>query len=251
MQGKSWRRAGLAGVLAVTGMACAGTQRQETANPTAQAVQAQQKQSQEALNRAHDAQKKASDQEKKATEAQQDVQKAQQALIDAQRKSRSEQAKAQQLQREANDLTAQATQTARQAQQQATQSLSQQGRQVQQGQLTTAGQVVAASGDQLVIQPQNGSQPMTFRVTDRTNVTVEGQQGTLADLQQGDDARVSYQTSGTTQPEALSVDVASAPGRTPQQAGPQGAAPEGAGPQGGASPSSPYGAPGSSGGAGR
>jgi hypothetical protein len=226
MNGTLRRMVGYLGAVALTAIGCATSQREQSANPTAQAVQSQQRQSQEALNRANEAQKRASEQQKKATRAQEDVQRAQQALIQAQQNARREQAKAEQLQHEAQAISSQAAQQAAQSQREAAQSQTQLGRQVEQGQITMAGEVVAASGDQLVLQPRSGEQPMTFRVTNQTNVRIDGQQASLAELQQGEDARVSYQASGSTQPEALSIDVTKtgaappAPGAAPSQSAP-------------------------------
>jgi hypothetical protein len=202
-------RRGLAwgGALALTAMGCASQQQQQPANPVAQQVESQQKISQEALNRANEAQKRASDQGRKAALALEDVQKKQQAFIQSQQTARREQAKAEQLQREARQLTAQSSQQAAQSQQQAMQSLQQQTRAVQQGQLTTLGQLVAVDAQQVVLQPQNGDQPLTFKLTGRTNVRVDGRKAPVSEVQQGYDALVSYEVSGSTQPEALAIDV--------------------------------------------
>ncbi len=195
------------GVLAASTTACSMVgKEQKTDNPTANQVQESQNQSQQALKQAHDAQQKAADQEKKAAEAQANVQKLQQQLTQAQATARQEQAKAQQMQQQANQETRQATQQAQSAQQSAVQGLAQANRQVSRGQMATRGTVEQASNDQVVLKPQAGGNPMTFRVTDQTQVRIDGRQASATDIQQGQDALVSYEA-GTLQPQALAIQV--------------------------------------------
>ncbi|HMA18511.1 MAG TPA: hypothetical protein VKS03_08740 [Thermoanaerobaculia bacterium] len=214
------------GVLAIAASGCASMRgREQAPNPTAQRVQSQQQQSEQALKQASEAQKRASDQERRAAQAQDDVRKAQQALIQAQQKARQEQARAEQMQQEANRLTQQAAQQASQSQQQATRSLSQQGREVRRGRLTASGEVIAVSGTQLVLQPQASDKPMTFQVTGQTAVRIDGKQASATDIQQGEDVRVSYEATGSTQPEALSIDVSKGGAGRPQRSESDGSPP--------------------------
>ncbi len=202
---REWSVAGGA-LLFTLGAGCAGMgERSGSTNPTTQRVESSQQQSQLALNRANDAQKKASDQARRVADAQNDVQKAQQQLTQSQQRLRDEQEKAVQLQREAQQATREAARQAGQAQEEALQGLHEQGQQIAQGQQVIQGQVTAAAGDQLSVRPQGGHS-MTFQVTDRTHITVDGRSATLEDIRQGQDARVGYELSGTT-PTALSVAI--------------------------------------------
>ncbi len=199
----TWYALPLAGIVA-TG--CASMKSSgESGNPTAQQVQTSQQQSTQALNQANEVQKKASDQEHKAAQARADVQQKQQELAQAQQKAKDEQTKAEQLQREANRETRQATQQAQQSQQQAQQALATSNQQVQRGELTTTGVVQQVNQDQLTVQPSSG-QPMTFRITDRTQVRIDGQQSSASDIKQGEHAFVAYQVAGM-HPNAVSIQV--------------------------------------------
>lgn len=204
---KKWGALSCAGLVAVGGIGCAGMRgRKASTDPGARQVQASQEQSERAIEQARDAQKKASDQAKRAADAQQDVQEAQQRLAQAQEKARQEQEKARQAQLDANKATERASAEAQEAQQQASRALAQQSQQTARGEQALSGQVLRASDDQLVVRPQGGGDTMTFRVTEQTRIEISGRQASASDLQQGEDARVSYEVSGT-QPTALSVQV--------------------------------------------
>ncbi|BDG01260.1 hypothetical protein [Anaeromyxobacter oryzae] len=198
-----------AGLLAMAGTGCASMrgEKSEASNPTANRVQAQQETSQKALESANDAQKKAADQEQKAAQAQAQVQKDQQQLTQDQQKAEQQQAKAQQTQQQANQLTQQSSQQAQQAQQQASQTLAEQGQQVRRGELTVAGQVTRASSNQLAVRSRSGDD-MSFRITNQTQILLDGQPASAADIQQGADARVAYEAGGTV-PTATHVQVMS------------------------------------------
>jgi hypothetical protein len=205
-----------AGLLAL-GAACASTHGAGE-NPTAQQAQLNQEQSQQALNRATEAQKKATEQEKRAAQAQSDVQRLQQQLTEAKQREQQEAAKAQQLQREAAIATQQASQQASQSQQQALQALGDQQQQPARGEHVASGLVSNLSSDQVAVTPQGGGEPMTFQVTGRTRIEINGQQASLQDIKQGQDARVAYQYSGTT-PTATVIQVTTTPGVSPAQGG--------------------------------
>ena len=198
---KTWYVVPCAGLLAAAG--CAGSRGASSQNPTANAVEANQRQSQEALKQAHDAQAKATDQQEQVAAAQQDVQKDQQKLQQDQQKLKQEQQKEQQLQQQANQQTQQSAEQAQQGQAAATTALSRQGQQIANEQATFAGQVTRASGSQLSVKPPSG-EPMTFRITNETKVLVDGRQGSLDRVLPGEDARVSYELGGPT-PHATSV----------------------------------------------
>lgn len=221
-------------LLAMSGCASMGSNKNATDNPTAQQVQTAQDQSAESLKQAHEAQQAAADQERKAADAQKDVQKAQQQLAQAQQKARTEQQKAQQLQQHAQQVTAQATQNARQSQTQAAQGLAQANRDVANNEQRTSGIIQQVSGDSLVLQPRGESQNLTLRLTDRTDLRIDGQPSSPSALKQGQDAVVAYRVSGT-QPIATVVQVVT--GRPAEQQG-TGTASGGTSDNGQAAPSS-------------
>lgn len=205
------KRYALAGAgLVALGAACASTQR-TVQNPTSEQAQLNQRQSEQALDRARDAQKRASDQEKRATQAQAEVERLQQELTAAQQREQEEAAKAEQLQREAAIATRVAAQQAARSQQQAVQALGQQQQQADRGEQVVSGLVSNLSRDQIAVQPRGESQPMTFQVTGQTRVEMNGQAASLQDIQPGQDARVAYQLSGTT-PTATTIQIVTAPG---------------------------------------
>jgi hypothetical protein len=201
--GKAWWWAGLIGVAG----GCASMQGDRTpANPTTQQVRESQQQSQQALKQAQEAQQRATDQAKRAADAQGEVRDLQQQLVQAQQKAKDEQAKAQQLQQEANQATQRSAQDAQASQRQAAETLSQATRQVQRDEQTVSGMVTQASPGELVVRPRSGGDPMTFRLTEQTQVRIDGRQASATEIRQGADALVSYQVSGT-QPTASSVQV--------------------------------------------
>jgi hypothetical protein len=200
----------------VGGCSTAGRQSSAPSNPETRQVRASQEQSEKSLDEAKKAQQRASEQAKRAADAEQQVQKAQQQLADAQAKARTEQEKARQFQAEASQATRSAMEGAQQSQQQASRALSKQSQHLAAGEQLVSGQILQASGDQLVVSPDGGGAPMTFSVTGQTQVRISGQRASAEDIQQGEDARVSYVVSGT-RPEAVMVQVM----RTPVGAGQQ------------------------------
>jgi flagellar biosynthesis GTPase FlhF len=208
MSKQTWYALSSAGILALAATGCS-SMRSESRAPTAGAQQAQtsQQQSEQALKAAQAAQKAASDQEQRAAKAEADVQKAQKELTIAQQRARQEQEKAHQLQQQANLATQQASQQAQVSQQQAAAALAQESRRVQGGEQIVTGVVMQASPQQLVVQPQGGN-PVTMQVGLDTRVKIDGREASASDIQQGTDALVSYQMTGTPpQPNATSVSV--------------------------------------------
>jgi colicin import membrane protein len=205
-----------AGLLVIGGGGCAG--RQETAaSPTARHVESAQQQSQQALDRAAEAQKRASKQGERVAQAQREVQDAQRRLTAAQERLASEQEKAEQLQQQANEARAQATRDAQASQQEASRALTQQGDHVKRREQTFSGQVSQTAPDSIVVTPQVG-EPMRFKVTGSTQVQIDGRRASAGEIQQGGDARVAYQISGT-EPTATVVQVITGqPGRAAQPA---------------------------------
>ena len=200
-----------AGLLVIGGSGCAG--RQTTAeSPTARHVQSAQQQSQQALDRAAEAQKRASRQGERVAQAQREVQDAQRRLTEAQERLVDEQAKAEQLQQQAIEARMQATREVEASQQEASRALTQQGEHVKRREQTFSGQVSQAAADSIVVTPQVG-EPMRFKVTGNTQVQIDGRKASSAQIQQGGDARVAYQVSGT-EPTATVIQVITGePGR--------------------------------------
>ena len=214
-----------AGLLVIGGGGCAG--RQTAESPTARHVQGAQRESQQALDRAAESQKRASKQGERVAQAQREVQDAQRRLTEAQERLVGEQAKAEQLQQEAIQARTQANREAQAAQQEASRALTQQGEHVKRQEQTFSGQVSQATSDSIVVTPQAG-EPMRFKVTGDTQVQIDGRQASSADIQQGGDARVAYQVSGT-EPTATVIQVMTgAPSRgaqPPPRAEPEGTTP--------------------------
>lgn len=229
MRAMSWYALPSVGLLAIAS-GCAGARAERAESPTARSVSTAQADSEEAIKRAADAQKRATEAGERVADAQAEVSKQQDRLAQAQEKLRQEQVKAEQAQQEAMRAMRESTQQAQQSQQQAAQALATQGEYVQRGQQTFSGQVTQASAEQIVVTPQAGK-PMTFRVTERTRVQVDGRESSAADIQRGGDARVAYEVSGT-EPTATVVQVIT--GRV----GGERTAPSGTG-TGGATPSAP------------
>jgi colicin import membrane protein len=208
------------GVLAVLASGCSmargGGERTASSDPATREVQAAQERSKQAIEQAREAQQKATEQAERAADAQREVQEAQRRLAEAQEKARQEHEKARQFQQEANRATQQASADAQQAQQQASQALTRQSERIESGEQVLSGQVLQATGEQVVVRPQGGGDPMTFVVNEQTRVQIGNQQGSASDLRQGEDARVSYELSGT-EPTATSIQVLRADGAQPAQ----------------------------------
>ncbi|MFL5263600.1 MAG: hypothetical protein ACJ79E_04625 [Anaeromyxobacteraceae bacterium] len=212
MRTREWFAFAGAGLLAVAG--CASQQKQNDLSPSAQQAQTSQQQSQQALAQASDAQKQATEQAKKAQDAHRDVAKAQakleqsrQDLQQAQQRERQEQAKAEQLQQQASQATQQATQQAQQSQQRAATALSTETERTERGEHTVSGEVVAAAPTQLVLKASAGQ--MTLQLDQNTKVRIDGRESSASQIVQGEQARVSFETSTSSRPTATSVEVSS------------------------------------------
>jgi hypothetical protein len=204
---RTWCALSCAGLLASGGVGCAAMRGEKaSADPGARQVQTSQAQSERALEQARDAQKKASEQARRAADAQQEVVDLQHRLAQAQEKSKAEQEKAGRLQQEATQATQRASAEAHRSQEDASRALGRQSAQMTRGEQALSGQVLRATNDELEVQPSGGGDAMRFRVTQRTRIEIGGRQASASDLQQGEDARVSYEISGT-EPTAISVQV--------------------------------------------
>ncbi len=209
-----WFALSCAGLLATGGTGCAAMRGQSaSADPGARQVQASQEQSERAIEQAREAQRKASDQARRAADAQEEVRDLQQRLAQAQEKAKGEQEKARQLQQEANQATQRASAEASRSQKDASRALAQQSEKVARGEQALSGQVLRATDEEIEVQPAGGGDTMKFRLTERTRIEISGRRASASDLMQGEDARVSYEVSGT-KPTALSVQVLRAPQRS-------------------------------------
>lgn len=221
-----WLRAGVAAALAA---ASGCEERNRNRSPGEQVVDAQ-KQSEDVLKRAEQAQRKATDEQKDAARAQEDVQRAQQRLTEQQAKAQKETQQAQQAQQQAQQEAQKASGNAQQAQQSAIQAQQSQQQQYQQSQQQYAqgqvaanpqgaaksqsvdGVVVQANPSELVLKTSSDPQ-LRLKVSGTTAVTVNGQQGSVDQLQEGNQVRASYQLVDG-QATAVKIDAA------PQQAQP-------------------------------
>ncbi len=178
-----------AGLLVIAGSGCAG--RQQAESPTARHVESAQQQSQQALDRAAEAQKRASEQGARVAKAQREVREAQRRLTEAQERLEKEQKKAEQLQQQAIEARSEAARQAEASQREASRALAKQGEYVERQEQTFSGQVTQATPDSIVVTPQVG-EPMTFRVTDRTRVHIDGRRASAGEIQRGDLGRAAH-----------------------------------------------------------
>ena len=214
-----------------TGQSGASQQQQV---PQDQAKAAQQ-QGQQALDQARDAQKRAQDAQANAQDAQksisgdqQDLNKDQQKLNADQQKAEQARAQAQQAQQNAEQQSKQASQTVQQSNQRAAQAQQEQAQSAQQrqqqfAQQQQAGAAAGASsqGEQLktaegtvskVANRQltlnlSGQAPLQLQTGSSTRVFIDGQPGSLGDLQQGTDVRVAYKPGSSGQNLAQRIDA--------------------------------------------
>ena len=219
------------GVLGAFGLAaCQKQQGQSDQNQQQPPVQSAQNQAQQQLDQARSAQKEANKQEQQAESAQQNVQKEQQKLSEAEQNAQQKTQQAQQAQQNAKQQGQQALSSAQNAQQQAAQMQQQRGPQEQQasnqgqmqagqqpgqpGMQTDTGQLAQVGRDQITIQRSAGGQPLQLQVNDATQVTIDGQQAGIDQLEQGQQIRASY-TMVQNQPTAVRIE-ANAKSRTGQ-----------------------------------
>jgi colicin import membrane protein len=158
-------------------------------------VQADQKNAQKDLKRAEDAQKKAADEQAQATRAQKDVQDAQKKLTEAQQDEQKQRAEAQQAQARAQQEGKSAQEQASQAQQKAAQAQQWQAAAAQpsQGEQTVTGRATQVSSSEVVL---DAASPSRIKVNEATQVTVDGQSASVAQIPQGSEIRASYRMDG-------------------------------------------------------
>ncbi len=190
----------LAGALAAA-VGCA----HERSRTPAEQTRAAEEQSQKAYGSAAAEQEQLAEQQKRVDAAHQDAVKAQEQLTLAQTHEEQERAKADQLKR-------QSAQHLEEARQEAQHAYGATSRGQRQG--SAAGRIAEATADQIVLETPSGG-TMTFRVDDRTTVLIGGEQHSAADIQQGADALVGYDTSQGGQQSAIMIQV------TPAQPAPR------------------------------
>ncbi|HEY2027733.1 MAG TPA: hypothetical protein VGH20_00870 [Myxococcales bacterium] len=189
-------------------------------------VKSAQQNARDGFKKAEDAQKNAMKQEDQAKSAQSDVQKAQQDLQQKEQKAQQAESSAQQAQAQAQQQGQAAQQTASASQQQAAQALTQeqqqqaqQQKQAAQTQQASADQrsqtaTAATSGQEVTgklaqasdTQLRIDSLQQPLKIDSSTQVTLDGQPSSAAQLQPGSEVRASYRPDGT----AIKVDAKSA-----------------------------------------
>lgn len=223
---------------------CQQKEQQEGAGgsgPAAQVEQAQQE-TQQAFEQARQKQQEASSKQQEAQTAQQQVQKEQQELQQAEQQAQAKGQQAQQAQQDAQQTAQQSQQRAQQAQQQASQAMQQQQQQQEQQraeqarqmeqqsqqpqqatggsgmQQQVSGELSSAQSNAVVIQSASEGS-ISLKVDPSTQVFIDGQQGSIQELQQGSDVRASYTVDQqNNQKKAIRIEVTSAQGgQQPQQ----------------------------------
>lgn len=221
MTTRTWSRMAFAGLLAGTLAACAGRQEKEQraqAPPPTPAEQAQ-RAAQQAAQQAQQADKdlaaaqqrlKAAHQEAVKAEqahaqARQAVVQAEQQAVQAQQRVAQERSTVQQLDAQVQQRREQAAVAAEQAAFAAEQA---------QGLQSAQGRITEASPWRVVLETEGGRR-MSFDVDQRTRVMMRGEQRSVAELQQGADARVAYDPRGNV-PAAVAIHVSPARNRAAQ-----------------------------------
>jgi hypothetical protein len=203
-----WRRAAIVAWVAGALASCAHEEKKAAAPPPSQSQQAQQALQQAANSQQQlaDAQKRVEAAHQDVTHAQQQLTHTQQQLTQAQQREERERASAQQLAvqsrqdlERANELAAEGQAAAEQAQ----------------GLTATVGRVTEATPSYVVLRTQDG-RTMGFRLDQGTKVLVGSEQRSVTAIQQGADARVSYDPR-TPDPTALTIRVTPV-GRDPRSA---------------------------------
>jgi DNA polymerase III gamma/tau subunit len=183
----TWRRVGVAGLLAASLASCAHDRK-----PTAEATPAAQPTPPE-VQAAPKRQDDVTEAQSRLEAAHQDVARAQQQLALARQREEQERANVQQLEIKARQDLDRASQLAYQAEQ-------------AQGLRTATGRVAQATPSRVILQFQDG-RTMSFSVDDRTRVLVGSEQRSVSDIQQGADARVAYEPRGA-EPTAITIRLA-------------------------------------------
>jgi hypothetical protein len=187
-----WHRAGVAGLLAASLAACAHDERKaEAAAPPPAAPPAPQ-----AVQRPPEPPSLQDQLAQAKTEMQtahQDIQSAQQQLADAQRREEQARVRVQQLEIQARQDLERARGLAFEAEQ-------------AQGLRAATGRVAEATPSRVLLQLRDG-RTMSFQIDERTRVLVGSEQRSVAEIQQGAEARVAYEPKGD-EPKAVTIRIA-------------------------------------------
>jgi hypothetical protein len=184
-----WRRAGFAGLIAASLVSCAHKESAPAAqSPPAPAPQAAQQPPQPPTLQEQLAEAKTS-----LEGAERDMAAAQQQLAEAQRRQEQSRARVQDLELQARQDLDRARQLAYEAEQ-------------AQGLRAATGRVAEATPSRVLLHLQDG-RTMSFQIDQRTRVLVGSEQRSVADIQQGADARVAYDPRSD-QPTAVTIRIA-------------------------------------------
>jgi chromosome segregation ATPase len=184
-----WRRATLAALLAVALASCAHRKR-----ATAEQAPSPAQQTQQTFERAATNQEELAQAQRRLEAAREEVAKAQQRLEEAQRREEQERASVQELGVRARQDLERARLLADQAQAASEQA---------QGLEAAVGRVVQATPSRVLLQMQDG-RVMSFRVDQHTRVLLGSEERSVAEIQQGADARVAYDPAGG-EPTAITI----------------------------------------------
>jgi hypothetical protein len=185
-----WHRAGVAGLLVASLASCAHEERKAEpappAKPTAQAVPQPPPQPPTLNDQLATA-------KTDLGTADQNVATAQQQLAEAQRRQEQARARVGQLEIQARQDLERARQLAFEAEQ-------------AQGLRAATGRIAEATPSRVLLRMPDG-RAMSFQVDERTRVLVGSEQRSVADIQQGADARVAYEPKGA-EPKAITIRIA-------------------------------------------
>ncbi len=187
----TWHRAAVTGLLAGALASCAH-QNRTTASQQPSAAQ----QTQQAFQQAARRQDELAQAQKRLEAAHQDVVRAQQQLAQAQQREERESANVQQLGIQARQDLERANQLAQQGQTAAEQA---------QGLDTAVGRVAEATPSRVLLRTRDG-RTISFQLDQRTKVLVGAEQRSVSEIQQGADARVTYDPRGA-EPTAITIRV--------------------------------------------
>jgi FlaG/FlaF family flagellin (archaellin) len=187
----TWHRVAIAGLLAGALASCAHERRTAKAQQPTEAQRTQQ-----AFQEAAKGQEQLAGAQKRLDAARQDVARAQQQLAAAQQREARERENVQQLGIKARQDLERANALAQQQQLAAEQA---------QGLSSAAGRITEATPSRVVLHAQDG-RTMSFHLDQRTRVLVGSEQRSISAVQQGADARVTYDPAGP-EPTALTIRV--------------------------------------------
>ncbi len=218
MTTQGWSGAAIAGLLVATLGACAhekkpaaaaapGTQQAQQAQRANEQVAQADRELAEARKRLEAAHQEVATIEQQRAQARQQLAQAEQKSAQTQQRIAQEQANVERLDAAARQQRERAARAAEQAQLAAEQA---------QGLRSAAGRIAEATPSRVILEGQDG-QTTVFQIDQRTTVLVGTERRSVAELQQGADARVAYDPKGN-QPAAVTIHVTPARDRPPAPA---------------------------------